>query len=51
MQSGRVTLPRFDGQHCTDKMVLLHGFVKKSQKTPVADLKMAKQRLSDLKER
>jgi phage-related protein len=29
-------------------MVLLHGFVKKSQKTPAADLKTAKQRLSDL---
>jgi len=31
-------------------MVLLHGFVKKSQKTPAADLKTAKQRLTDLKE-
>ena len=26
-------------------MVLLHGFIKKSQKTPANDLKMAKQRL------
>jgi len=33
-----------------DTMVLLHGFVKKSQKTPAADLKTAKQRLTDLKE-
>ena len=32
-----------DGQ----TMVLLHGFVKKSQKTPLADLKTARQRLSD----
>jgi len=29
-------------------MVLLHGFVKKSQKTPAADLKTAKQRMADL---
>jgi phage-related protein len=34
-----------DGQ----MMVLLHGFVKKSQKTPAADLKTAKQRLADLR--
>jgi phage-related protein len=31
-----------------DTMVLLHGFVKKSQKTPAADLKRAKQRAADL---
>lgn len=31
-----------------DTMVLLHGFVKKSQKTPAADLKTAKQRMADL---
>lgn len=30
-------------------MVLLHGFVKKSQKTPAADLKIARQRLAQLK--
>lgn len=30
-------------------MVLLHGFVKKSQKTPIADLKTARQRLSGLR--
>lgn len=29
-------------------MVLLHGFVKKSQKTPPEDLKTARQRLSEL---
>ena len=34
-----------DGQ----TMVLLHGFVKKSQKTPAADLKTAKQRLAELR--
>ena len=31
-------------------MVLLHGFVKKSQKTPADDLKTARQRLADLRE-
>jgi phage-related protein len=30
-------------------MVLLHGFVKKSQRTPAADLKTARQRLADLR--
>ncbi len=29
-------------------MVLLHGFVKKSQKTPANDLKIAKQRMQTL---
>jgi len=28
-----------------DTMVLLHGFIKKSRKTPANDLKLAKQRL------
>lgn len=32
-----------------DKMVLLHGFIKKSSKTPVQDLKLARQRLSALR--
>ncbi len=31
-----------------DTMVLLHGFIKKSQKAPTADLKLARQRLRDL---
>ena len=31
-----------------DTMVLLHGFVKKSQKTPAVDLDTAKRRLADL---
>jgi phage-related protein len=31
-------------------MVLLHGFTKKSKKTPVADLKIARQRLVTLRE-
>jgi len=31
-----------------DTMVLLHGFVKKSQKTPAADLKTARQRAAEL---
>jgi phage-related protein len=30
-------------------MVLLHGFIKKSQKTPLADLRLAKERLSKLR--
>ena len=32
------------------RMVLLHGFVKKSQKTQLEDLKAARQRLTDLNE-
>jgi phage-related protein len=32
-----------------DTMVLLHGFVKKSQKTPAVDLDTAKRRLADLR--
>lgn len=31
------------------RMVLLHGFIKKSQKTPSSDLDLAKTRLSQLK--
>lgn len=31
-------------------MVLLHGFIKKSQKTPPEDLRTARQRLADLAE-
>lgn len=31
-------------------MVLLHGFIKKSQKTPVVDLNTAKRRLAQFKE-
>ena len=31
-------------------MVLLHGFGKKSQKTPPGDLRTARQRLADLSE-
>jgi phage-related protein len=31
-------------------MVLLHGFVKKSQKTPPEDLRTARQRLADLRQ-
>lgn len=31
------------------RMVLLHGFVKKSQKTPQSDLDLAKSRLSQLR--
>jgi phage-related protein len=31
------------------KMVLLHGFIKKSEKTPQDDLKVARQRLTQLR--
>lgn len=31
-----------------EKMVLLHGFIKKSRKTPQADLQLAKQRKANL---
>jgi phage-related protein len=33
-----------------DTMVLLHGFIKKSQKTEAADLHLARQRLKELQE-
>ena len=39
----RVLFTAHDGM-----MVLLHGFVKKSQKTPANDLKLAKQRMATL---
>lgn len=32
-----------------NQMVLLHGFIKKSQKTPQSDLQLAKQRLKALR--
>jgi phage-related protein len=32
-------------------MVLLHGFVKKSQRTPATDLNTARQRMADIKDR
>ncbi|MBF0448187.1 MAG: type II toxin-antitoxin system RelE/ParE family toxin [Magnetococcales bacterium] len=32
-------------------MVLLHGFIKKTQKTPTQELKLAKQRMSILRKR
>ena len=36
-----------DGDH----MILLHGFIKKSQKTPATELNTARKRLAALKER
>jgi phage-related protein len=30
-----------------NRMVLLHGFIKKSQKTPLEDMSLARKRLSD----
>ena len=32
-----------------DTMVLLHGFIKKSQKTPLDDLQLARERLKQLR--
>lgn len=32
-------------------IILLHGFVKKQQKTPVSELEIARKRLKELKER
>ena len=32
-----------------DRMILLHGFIKKSQKTPKSDLQLARQRLIALR--
>ena len=33
-----------------DAMVLLHGFIKKTQKTPLSDLKVALQRLRQIRD-
>jgi len=33
---------------CGSRMVLLHGFVKKTQKTPSADLALARKRLREI---
>ncbi len=30
------------------RIVILHGFIKKSQKTPLADLRIARKRLKEL---
>lgn len=32
-----------------DMMILLHGFIKKSQKSPLEDLRLARQRLAQLR--
>jgi phage-related protein len=34
-----------------NSMILLHGFIKKAQKTPASDLDTARRRLAELKER
>lgn len=34
---------------CGDEMVLLHGFVKKTQQTPHSELEIAKERLKNVK--
>jgi len=34
---------------CKSSIVLLHGFVKKSQKTPADDLELAKKRMKEIK--
>ncbi len=33
------------------RIMILHGFVKKSQKTPVKELKVARRRMAEVKER
>jgi phage-related protein len=33
-----------------DMIVLLHGFIKKSRRTPISDLKTARKRLSQFKD-
>ncbi len=33
----------------TDRMILLHGFIKKSQKTSKDDMKLAKKRATDVR--
>ena len=38
--------------YCTlvgQRIVLLHGFVKKSEKTPLKELKLARERLAEVK--
>ena len=40
----RVLFTKYKGM-----LVLLHGFIKKSQKTPVSDLNLAKKRLKDVR--
>jgi phage-related protein len=32
-----------------DTMVLLHGWIKKTQKTPLTDLRLARERLAQLR--
>lgn len=39
----RIMLTELEG-----RLILLHGFVKKSQKTPVSDLKLARKRLANV---
>ncbi len=34
-----------------DQMILLHGFIKKSQKTPKDDITLAKKRATDVRSR
>lgn len=41
---GRVFFCTLIGQ----RIVILHGFIKKSQKTPLADLRIARKRLKEL---
>jgi phage-related protein len=33
---------------CSGKMILLHGFIKKSRKTPAVDIKLANRRKANL---
>lgn len=47
LESNKVARILF-GMH-QNKMVLLHGFVKKTQKTPAKDLWLAKKRMNEVK--
>src|SRR3989304_986564 len=45
---GRIARVIFTAQN--NLMVLLHGFIKKSQKIPISDVNMARKRLAQFKE-
>lgn len=45
---GRIALVFFTVEG--NRMVLLHGFIKKSEKTPLQGLRLARQRLNELRD-
>lgn len=46
LSSGRIARVLFCVMH--GRMVLLHGFIKKAQKTPLADLDLARRRMKEV---